>query len=1219
MVRRAELGGGRRLGDNPAREAGGGRRGLGDTVKLESIVPGSRVSGLSGKAAVEILSSRACGPDALEVVWKGPDGLDERILFRDDEPRLRMEDAARRFAFDGDGHLFRLASEALRIRLAYLFDPLLAVHASRIEPLPHQLTAVYGAMLDRQPLRFLLADDPGAGKTVMAGLLIKELLIRGSLERCLIVAPGGLVEQWQDELADKFDLAFDILSREQVETSATGNPFADRPRLIARLDMLARNDDLKARLEAAPAWDLIVCDEAHRMSASFFGQEVRYTKRFQLGALAGRLARHFVLMTATPHNGKEEDFQLFMGLLDADRFEGRFREGVHKADPSDMMRRLTKEELVRLDGSPLFPERRAYTVSYRLSPGEAALYGAVTRYVQEEMNRADRIGGASGGDGSRRRNNVGFALQTLQRRLASSPAAIHESLKRRRARLKARLEEERLAPAGPAADGARPVSPPASEPVFDEDEFFDDATGEELEAYEDGLVDRATAARTIAELEAEIAELGRLEALAAALRRSGEDAKWRELDRILDDPLVAGPGPAHGARRKIVIFTEARDTLEYLAGRIRDRTGEPGAVAVIHGGVPRDRRRAAIAAFNDDPALRFLVANDAAGEGVNLQRGAHLMVNYDLPWNPNRLEQRFGRIHRIGQTEICHLWNLVAGETREGAVYQRLLEKLEAARETLGGKVYDVLGELFEARPLRDLFVEAIRYGERPDVRARLFRAIDGAVDTAHVEALVARGKLTREGLDPASVRGVREEMERAAARRLQPHHIRSFFEAAFAETGGVARARETGRFELTRVPPNLRDRDRSIGRTDPVLPRYRRVCFDKAGIPGRPQAALVAPGHPLLDALVDLTLERHRDLLTRGAVLVDETSRHDTPRVLVCLRHALRDGRTAANGRPRSVSERLQFVWLDREGKAADAGSAPYLDCRPPRDGEREGIAAALAESWLDEAWEGRARAHAIAVLAPRHLAEVRDRRWSEIGKVEAAVKERLRREIVYLQHRALEVEAEERAGRKPRLNSRNLRRQCEALTDRLELRLADLERQRDVAPLPPEICGAALVVPTAWLARQEAGAGADPGPADSTDADARAEVEAAAMNAVMGRERALGHEPRDVSAEDRGYDVESREAGTGRLRFIEVKGRRADARAVTVTRNEMLAAYNARDAYILAVAPVERGIAQEPIYLPDPARVFGPEPGFAEVSRAISVKAIRRAAGDPARGKEP
>ena len=318
--------------------------------------------------------------------------LAARVATREHEPRLRAVSPGRSFAFDGDGRLFRLASEALRIRLAHLFDPHIGVNASRIEPLPHQLTAVYDAMLKRQPLRFLLADDPGAGKTIMAGLLIKELLIRGSLERCLIIAPGSLVEQWQDELSEKFDLAFDILSREQVETSATGNPFVERARLIARMDMLARNDELKAKLEYAPEWDLVICDEAHRMSASFFGQEVRYTKHHQLGALAGSRARHFVLMTATPHNGKEEDFQLFMGLLDADRFEGRFRAGVRKVDPSDMMRRLIKEELRRFDGSALFPERYAYTMSYALSPREATLYEAVTHYVREEMNRADRIG-----------------------------------------------------------------------------------------------------------------------------------------------------------------------------------------------------------------------------------------------------------------------------------------------------------------------------------------------------------------------------------------------------------------------------------------------------------------------------------------------------------------------------------------------------------------------------------------------------------------------------------------------------------------------------------------------------------------------------------------------------------------------------------------------------------------------------------------------------------
>ena len=1172
-------------------------------VKLETIVPGSRLTGICGNDQVEIIATRAYGPDAVEVTWKGPEGLGDRILYRDNESQLRNVAAARQFAFDGDSHLFRLASEAFRIRLAHLFDPYVAVNASQIEPLPHQLTAVYGAMLEQQPLRFLLADDPGAGKTVMAGLLIKELLIRGGLERCLIIAPGSLVEQWQDELNDKFDLAFSIMSREQVEMSVTGNPFAEHQRLIARLDMLARNDELKAKLEAAPEWDLIVCDEAHRMSASFFGQEVKYTKRFQLGALAGRVARHFLLMTATPHNGKEEDFQLFMGLLDADRFEGRFREGVHKVEPSDMMRRLTKEELYRFDGSPLFPERRAYTVSYGLSPREAQLYEAVTHYVREEMNRADRLAD----DGSRRRNNVGFALQILQRRLASSPAAIHESLKRRLSRLEGKLEEEKLARKS-RETSVPPVEPDIAGMLNDED--LDEATGEEIEAHEEQLLDRATAAQNIAELEAEIAELKRLASMANDLRRSGEDTKWRELDRILDDPLVHDS--ARDVRRKIVLFTEARDTLEYLAARIRNRTGEVESVAVIHGGVPRDRRRAIIAAFNDDPTVRFLLANDAAGEGVNLQRGAHLMVNYDLPWNPNRLEQRFGRIHRIGQTEVCHLWNLVASETREGAVYQRLLEKLETARETLGGKVYDVLGELFEARPLRELFMEAIRYGDRKDVRDRLFRAVDGAVDADNINELTARNKLTREGLDPAAVRSVREEMERAAAQRLQPHHIRSFFEAAFAQAGGKSRSREKDRFEVSRVPPILRDRDRLIGRADPVLPRYRRICFSKDAVPGQPQAVLVAPGHPLLDSLIDLTLERYRELLTRGAVLIDDSNRHESTRVLIVLRQAIRDGRKSRRGKPQLVSERLQFVWVDELGQTCDAGPAPHLDCRGPRESERARLTDIMEAPWLKQSLDERAREISITKLVPRHLQEVKSRRIDELDKIEAAVKERMRREITYLQSRALEVEAEERAGRKPRLNSQNLRHQVEKLTDRLQTRLAEIARQRDIAPLPPEICGAALVVPANLVELEDPNELESDRLAKDTEALSRKQIEELAMNAVTARERELGFEPRDISAENRGYDIESRIPATGMLRFIEVKGRRADAREITITRNEMLTALNAGESYILATVLVEKGYVHDPLYVFNPAELFGAEPCFNEVNRSITIESIKQSVDD-------
>jgi len=335
---------------------------------FENLKPGAHLHGLELGCVAEIVQVAHFGDDAVNLIYRVNGRVGERLVYRGEETAFELVGSGRTYAFDADGGLLRLASEASRIRLAYLFDPYLAISASQIEALPHQITAVYAEMLPRQPLRFLLADDPGAGKTVMAGLLIKELMIRGDVERCLIVAPGSLAEQWQEEMAEKFNIRFDILSRDQMEASITGNPFVEHNRLIMRLDMAARSDELKAKLSAAPDWDLVICDEAHRMAASYFGGEVKETQRHKLGKLLGTRTRNLLLMSATPHNGKEADFQLFMGLLDADRFEGRFREGVHKADVSDMMRRLTKEELYRFDGTPLFPERLAYTASYALSP-----------------------------------------------------------------------------------------------------------------------------------------------------------------------------------------------------------------------------------------------------------------------------------------------------------------------------------------------------------------------------------------------------------------------------------------------------------------------------------------------------------------------------------------------------------------------------------------------------------------------------------------------------------------------------------------------------------------------------------------------------------------------------------------------------------------------------------------------------------------------------------
>ena len=872
--------------------------------KLEDLLPTAAVRGVLPDELVTVVSVQWFGSEALELTYKTSMGrVANELLYRHDEPRIEVVEKGRPWSFDGDGALFRLVSEAQRIRLAHLFDPVLAVHTSIVDPLPHQITAVYESMLPRQPLRFLLADDPGAGKTIMAGLLIKELIARGDLQRCLIVCPGSLAEQWQDELYRRFHLPFEILTNDKLEAARTGNWFTETNLVIARLDKLSRNEDIQNKLQAPDCrWDLVVCDEAHKMSATVFGGETKYTKRYRLGQLLSSLTRHFLLMTATPHNGKAEDFQLFMALLDGDRFEGRFRDGVHTADVSDLMRRMVKENLLKFDGTPLFPERIAYTVPYKLSDPEAALYAAVTQYVREEFDRAEKL------ENDKRAGTVGFALTILQRRLASSPEAIYQSLRRRRECLESRLRElEVLQRGGQAA----PILS-ASVPSMDAEDIDDleDAPDTEVEAAEEEILDQATAARSIAELRIEIATLKELEQAALAVRTSGNDTKWRELASLLGEIFttaaivnkVAEPGASYGhtkipppkssAHQKLVIFTEHRDTLNYLEQRISSLLGRKESVVVIHGGVGREERLKVQEMFRHDPEVQVLLATDAAGEGINLQR-AHLMVNYDLPWNPNRLEQRFGRIHRIGQTEVCHLWNLVAEETREGDVYRKLLEKLEQARLALGGQVFDVLGKLqFEGKSLRDLLIEAIRHGERPEVQAFLTTVLDTTLDRGHLQGLLEEHVLAHDAMDASRVRLIREDMERADARRLQPHYIESFFQEAFKRLGGTVKQRESRRYEISHVPAPVRNRDRLIGIGEPVLPRYERVAFEKALVApqGLPLAAFVCPGHPLLDSVIDLTLERNRDLLKRGTVLVDERDVGNTPKVLFYLEHSIQD-----------------------------------------------------------------------------------------------------------------------------------------------------------------------------------------------------------------------------------------------------------------------------------------------------------------------------------------
>lgn len=1103
-------------------------------MTLEEVTAGARVAGLVPGEVVLVLAAQWHGRDALEVTYKdAAGGLAQRVLFRTDEAALGANDSGGR-PFDAPATDFTVVAEAQRIMLAGLFDPMLAVATSEVQPLPHQIRAVYGEMLPRTPLRFLLADDPGAGKTVMAGLYIKELLLRDDVRRCLVVAPGGLVEQWQDELFVKFGLRFDLLTPDAVAAVGAGNVFARHPLLIARMDHLTRNETLQAQLADAE-WDLVVVDEAHRMAAHFFGGKVRKTKRFLLGERLASATRHLLLMTATPHSGKEEDFQLFLTLLDRDRFEGRYQRDVHSSDTTGVMRRMVKEDLLTFDGRRLFPERIARTVPYALTTLELALYEAVTAYVRDGMNRADRLDG-------KRRNTVGFALTVLQRRLASSPEAIYGSLVRRIARLELRKEELL---AGAEAWEAGLADPP--DPGDDEE-----YAAAERERIEDELVDAATASRTVRELDAELAELNALTRAARQVRDAGTDRKWSELRTILEaEALTSGPG---GRPRKLIIFSEHRDTLDYLRRRITSLLGRDDAVLAIHGGVPRGERSRLTEEFTTNPHAQILLATDAAGEGLNLH-AAHLMVNYDLPWNPNRLEQRFGRIHRIGQTEVCHLWNLVASNTREGQVYQRLLEKIDEQRAAYGGKVYDILGGAFDQTPLRDLLMEAVRYGEDPEVRASMDQVIDHRVADG-IRELLAEHALAHDSLSEADLTAMRREMDEARARRLQPHYLALAFRAAFARLGGRMARRETGRYEVTYVPAQVRSTRRG-----PVSSRYHRVTFDLARVDpeGLPRAELLAPGHPLHDAVMDETIALLGGCLERGTVLVSPTL--DRPRLLVGVVEEVVD---ATGG---SVARRFGYAYVDEDGEVTPAGPAPYLDCTAaPASVD---LSAARAWPWLADA-ESRVKSWVITRQLPAYLAEVQSARSRDLERARTLVTGRLRSERSRLLTEAAHARGSESA--------ESLRRKARELEVRLERRLAMLDKQATMSTKPPRLVTAALVLPLADLD--------DAFPGDAPlHAVATKEVERRGVDLVLATERRLGRTPEEQAFNNPGYDVLSTEPD-GRTLRIEVKARIAGAEDFFVTHNEVVTGKNAAPAYRLAMVRVDpRGPEHDEVrYLDDP-----------------------------------
>lgn len=1111
-------------------------------MHLNEIKIGQFVRGIQPAEVAEIKFVEIITDGIIKIHYKSSSGTESSKVFSSEQAnQLELVNNKWSPSLDAPAEDFKMASEAKRISLAGLFDPLSAVNSSDLEPLPHQIQAVYGELLPKVPLRYLLADDPGAGKTIMAGLYIKELILRGQLKRCLIVVPGGLIDQWQQELSDKFNLSFKTLKTINKDDLSIENPFQSGELIIARMDQLARADELVLESLDDSQWDLVIVDEAHRMSASYsgFGGRLKETLRYSLGKRLSAITSGFLLMTATPHSGNQANFEAFLALLDPDMFAGKPVQSQAMAVTEGIMRRLVKEELLTFDGTPLFPFRKSQSVEYEFSPLERELYESVTDYVKTEMNRAKRVAD------TRVQGNIGFALTVLQRRLASSPLAIKNSLSRRLGRLKSWLAEIENS-------GEKVINIPQEDLVGDFE--YDELSPEELEQADERFDEiRATAAKTVDELKAEISSLEELESAAQELLASGEDRKWLELKSILESKPEGYPGID-----KLIIFTEHKDTLDYLTERLGNLLGEEANLVEIHGGMSRRERLDAKESFTNENNVRVLVATDAAGEGLNLQR-AHFMVNYDLPWNPNRIEQRFGRIHRIGQTEVCFLWNLIAKDSREGQVFSALFSKIEAQSDAYNGNIFPILGidKPFENKSLSDLLMEAIQAGKDPEVRKWQERIIDDTVGDAAKR--LADEKALYEAINVGvDAEEIAKQITLNAAKKLQPGFIQSFFVAAFKKMHGKIEPKEQGLFEITSVPDQLRQLSYKSSKIGFITRTYDYVVFQREKIrePGRPDASLIAPGHPLLEALSLRVENVYGKLVENGSILIDRTeSQRDEPFLLFTVQQII----TNSTDDEQTVLSTFEFADIDSEGKTGWSIAPQYLDFEAPSVTEEKKIRDELTEKFdFDASWktvEAQATEKALTETLIREQEEVSRR----IGKIREQVQERLENEIASckLRERSNPEHATSK-NEETKTQARNKREEFEA---RLKARLSQLEKEESLQAKTPERVSVALVIPERALQAGNA--------MFAQDLEAKRAVERRAVDLVMETERSLGRKPEEMPPNNKGFDIRSLDQD-GYPIFIEVKGRTEGSPTVTVTASEISFAQTNPDRHFLAMVKV-------------------------------------------------
>ena len=771
---------------------------------------GSIVEGPFWPEPLEIKSIEKIGEDSYHImgVLVNSRKHEENILSSDD---LEMLDSTSYIVdFSAPGYEFFLALEAYRYLNASTFDPLLAMNTSLIDPLPFQLDAVYLHALKMPHLRFMIADDPGAGKTIMAGLIIKELKLRGVAKRILIVVPGHLTIQWLREMKEKFQEKFTIVNRAYMNSHQSENPWRTEEQYITSLDF-AKQEDVMRTLSSV-RWDLVVVDEAHKMSARRSGNSIRKTKRYRLGELLSKNSDHLLFLTATPHNGDRESFRLFLDLLKPGFFanEELIEEARQRNDNPLFIRRM-KEELRDFDGKPIFKKRETSTIKFLLSDEEIELYKQLSKYIKREYNRALSHDNP---------HSYVFALLLLQRRMASSIYALLKSLKRRKRKCENLLKN-------PKTQEVR------VNPLRYEDE-------EERKRWEiEKKIESLTPSETRKELKSEIKTLERLIEMAEKILESGKETKLEQLKKILKEI----------GDEKLLIFSESKDTVQYLQEKLKEWGY---TTCTIHGEMDMEERIQAEKDFRENKQI--MVATEAAGEGINLQF-CHLMINYDIPWNPNRLEQRMGRIHRYKQKKDVQIYNLVARNTTEGQVLLKLLEKLENIRKDIGDKVYDVVGEIYTEKKLYNLMKKSLKTRLEEKEIEESFKPPDKLLENILGEQLATK-------VNYAKIEEIREAAEE---KRLVPEYLEGFFQKVFQMEGW--KYEKKGDTYKIRTPYELRKTKKELKRTYTVT--FKKEKADE-------KAEFISYGHPLFEALLEYVEKKHIKSLRRGSTFKDPTGRYN-------------------------------------------------------------------------------------------------------------------------------------------------------------------------------------------------------------------------------------------------------------------------------------------------------------------------------------------------------